>query len=217
MNAAVAKAVITGGEGDLAREIASGLTADAFQVDSPGRKELDVTRSESVHDYFSGREIDLLICNAGITRDHHLARLTEKDWNEVIEVNLKGVIRCVDAAHDTMKGRGGGSIVLISSHSAQHPPVGQTAYATAKAALLGLTTDLARELGTDNIRVNAILPGFLETKMTAKVSDERKQAVVDEHALKRLNTCREVTAFIRTLHRELIHTSGQIFQLDSRC
>ena len=145
-----------------------------------------------------------------------MARLTETDGQDVIDVNLKGAIRCARAAIESMKGRGGGSIVIVSSYSALHPPVGQSAYAASKAALLGWVSELAQEVGKDNIRINAILPGFLETKMTDSVRDERKGEVIDQHALKRLNTPTQVAAFIRFLHQELPHTSGQVFQLDSR-
>ena len=216
MSAPGTRAVITGGEGDLAREIAVHLNEHAFRVETPGRAELDVTQPDQVHAYFSKREVDLLVCNAGITRDQPLARLTETDWQEVIDVNLKGAIRCTHAAIENMKSRGGGSIVIVSSYSALHPPVGQSAYAASKAALLGWVSELAQEVGEDNIRINAILPGFLETKMTNSVRKERKGEAIAEHALKRLNTSSQLAAFIRFIHQELPHTSGQVFQLDSR-
>lgn len=90
------------------------------------------------------------------------------------------------------------------------------AYATAKAALLGLTTALADEHGPSGLRVNAILPGFLETKMTRAVSGKRKSEVLENHALGRFNTPDAVAAFIFHLQEDLPHTSGRIFQLDSR-
>ncbi len=210
------QAVISGGEGDLACVIASHLLEHGYQVKAPGRAELDVTSVDMVDAYFAKHEADLLVCNAGITRDQPLARLTEKDWNDVLDVNLKGVIRCARSAIQHMKSRGGGSIVIISSYSALHPPIGQSAYAASKAALLGWVSELAREVGEDNIRINTILPGFLETKMTISVREQRKGEVIDQHTLKRLNTSSAVAAFIRFLHQELPHTSGQVFQLDSR-
>ena len=216
MNEPGKQTVITGGEGDLAREINAHLSEHGFRVEAPGREQLDVTHAAEVDTYFAEHETDLLICNAGITRDQPLARLTEMDWQDVIDVNLKGAIRCARAAIESMRGRGGGSIVIVSSYSALHPPVGQSAYAASKAALLGWVSELAQEVGKDNIRINAILPGFLETKMTDSVRDERKGEVIDQHALKRLNTPTQVAAFIRFLHQELPHTSGQVFQLDSR-
>ena len=210
------RAVITGGQGDLAREITACLTRHGFSVEAPGRQDLDVTQAEAVRSYFDQHAADLLVCNAGITRDQTLARLTESNWDDVIDVNLMGVIRCAHAAIEGMKSRGGGSIVIVSSYSALHPPVGQSAYAASKAALLGFVGELAQEVGEDNIRVNAILPGFLETNMTASVREQRKGEVIQDHSLKRLNTPTEVAAFIRFLHQDLPHTSGQVFQLDSR-
>lgn len=209
-------AVITGGEGDLARAIAAELTAHAIEIEAPGRAALDVTAADSVRDYFAVREVDLLICNAGVTSDKLLAHLTAEDWSHLWSVNLQGALACARAAANGMAQRGGGDIVFISSFSAKHPPLGQAAYATAKAALLGLTSDLAVRYGAGNIRVNAVLPGFLDTRMTASVSEERRQKVLDHHALARFNDAAAVARFIRFLHLELPHTSGQVFQLDSR-
>jgi 3-oxoacyl-[acyl-carrier protein] reductase len=115
-----------------------------------------------------------------------------------------------------MIARGHGHIIFISSRSAKHPPIGQAAYATAKAALLGLTADLASRHGPSNIRVNTVLPGFMETRMTENITQTRRQQVLADHSLGRFNTCRQTAAFIRFLHHELPHTSGQVFQLDSR-
>lgn len=210
------RAVITGGAGDLASELSSHLSAHGFEVHAPGRSQLDVTLADELEEYFSQRDTDLLICNAGITRDRPLALLTVNDWDEVIAVNLRGAIRCTRAALASMKQKGGGHVIVISSYSALHPPIGQAAYATAKAGLLGFVKDFARQHGGDNIRFNAILPGLLDTKMTGKLSEARKQQLRDEHTLGRINTCTQVAAFIRFLHQEMPHTSGQVFQLDSR-
>lgn len=209
-------AVITGGDGTLARAVAAELPTHGFVVDAPGRNRLDVRCADSVHEYFTGREVDLLVCNAGITRDHLLTHLTESDWDDLWAVNYSGALACAEAVRESMQPRGGGDIVFISSFSAKHPPLGQSGYASAKAALLGLTSDLAVRYGPDNIRVNAILPGFLESRMTASVSSERRQQVLDHHTLGRFNEASAVARFIRFLHLELPHTSGQVFQLDSR-
>jgi 3-oxoacyl-[acyl-carrier protein] reductase len=131
-------------------------------------------------------------------------------------VNYQAAAACAAAALPSMIGRGCGHLIFISSHSALHPPVGQLPYATAKAALLGLTASLARINGLHGIRVNAILPGFLETPMTESVSGKRKTGILGQHALGRFNTPDTVAKFIRHLHEDLPHTSGQIFQLDSR-
>jgi len=209
-------AVITGGEGNLASVISTELKNASFVVDAPGRAALDVTSSESISDYFNSREVDLLICNAGITRDQPLIKMSESDWDEVWNTNYVGAMRCAESTLEKMKDSGHGHIIFISSFSAISPPIGQTSYAAAKAALIGLTKDLAVRYGSYNIRVNAILPGFLETKMTKNVSQKRRDEVRKLHTLERFNECGEVAKFIRILHDDLPHTSGQVFQLDSR-
>lgn len=209
-------ALITGGTGSLGRVIAGTLAMPGWSVASPSRHELDVRNAAAVSDYFCGKTIDLLICNAGLAIDAPLARLTEKAWDEVWSVNFAGAAACTAAALPAMMARGAGHIIFISSHSALHPPVGQAAYATAKAALLGFVTDLSERYGSSNIRVNAVLPGFLETRMTESVTERRRTEVLADHVLGRFNTCLEAARFIRFLHHELPHTSGQVFQLDSR-
>ena len=209
-------AVITGGRGGLAQAIAAALNRPGWRIETPGRTELDVREREMVRLYFAGRQVSLLICNAGLTRDVLLARMRPDDWQEVWNTNFRGAKHCVEAALPGMRRLGGGHIIFISSYSALHPPIGQLAYATAKAALLGLTEALARELGPEQIRVNAILPGFLETKMTRSVSQQRRDALIGQHALGRFNTCEAAADMIAFLHHSLPHTSGQTFQLDSR-
>jgi len=208
--------VITGGQGDLARAISQQFHTHAWQIHAPARDELDVSQPSSVSSFFKNHHPDLLICNAGTVRDAPLAKLSPDDWQHVIDVNFHGAHRCAKAALEHMIHRQAGHILFISSQSAIHPPVGQSAYATAKAALLGLTRDLATQAGPHNIRINAILPGFLETKMTAPLSSTRKDTVRASHTLGRFNTPEAVARFIWHLHHDLPHTSGQTFQLDSR-
>ena len=208
--------VITGGGGGLARAVVAAFNAPDWSVRAPVRAELDVTDPAAVAAYFSALEVDLLVCAAGVTRDAPLARLREDDRDEVLAVNFHGAAACAAAVLPGMIRRGSGHLVFISSRSAIHPPAGQTAYAAAKAALLGLSEALARENGRHGIRSNVILPGFLETAMTATVSSARKSEVLAEHALGSFNTPAAVADFIRHLHHSLPHTSGQVFQLDSR-
>lgn len=210
------RAVITGGGGTLAREIASSLRLPGWRIETPERDELDVTDKSAVGKFFAEMPVDLLVCAAGITRDVPLLRLDEETWDQTWDVNFSGALSCAEAVLSGMIARGHGHIVFISSYSAKHPPVGQAAYAASKAALLGLTADLAARHGASNVRVNAVLPGFMETRMTEGVSEARRSEVLADHCLRRFNTCREAAAFIRFLHHELPHTSGQVFQLDSR-
>ncbi len=208
--------VITGGEGGLGRVLHAAFEKADHAVLAPGHRELDVTEPEAVRDFFRCHEPELLVCNAGIIRDAPLARLDEAAWDEVIAVNLRGAAHCAAAASRPMLRARRGHIVFISSFSALHPPAGQAAYAAAKAGLVGLSKSLARELGPAGIRVNAILPGFLDTRMTAGLSDERREQVRGDHVLGRFNTPDAVAAFLVHLHDHLPHTSGQVFQLDSR-
>lgn len=209
-------AVVTGGTGALGRAIAKALQEIGWTVEAPGSDTLDVRDPKLLSHFFELRPVELLVCAAGITHDALLPRLSPQAWDETWAVNFQGAHDCAQAALPGMISRGSGHIVFISSYSAQHPPAGQVAYATAKAALLGLARDLALRHGSANIRINCVLPGFLETRMTQKVSEARRNDVLSDHALGRFNTCDRVAAFIRFLHHEQPHTSGQIFQLDSR-
>jgi 3-oxoacyl-[acyl-carrier protein] reductase len=209
-------AVVTGGGGGLGRALAEALCRPGWVVEAPGRSELDVCDPLAVARFFDPRQVELLVCAAGVTRDAPLGRLGESCWDEVWQVNFRGAARCAEAVLPGMKARKVGHIVLVSSFSALHPPVGQVAYAAAKAALLGLVADLAVRHGGDQIRVNAILPGFLETPMTQGVSEGRRNEVLGDHTLGRFNTCGDTARFVDYLHHQLPHTSGQIFQLDSR-
>ncbi|MES2437701.1 MAG: SDR family NAD(P)-dependent oxidoreductase [Verrucomicrobiota bacterium] len=208
--------VITGGSGGLGRALTGAFSDACWKVTAPGHAELDVSSPASIRRGLPPSPVDLLVCTAGITRDAPLGRLEEEEWDEVLAVNYQGAADCAAAVLPGMMGRGCGHVVFISSHSALHPPVGQVAYAAAKAALLGLTRSLAVEYGRHGIRVNAVLPGFLETPMTAGLSARRKAEVLAAHSLGGFNTPPSVAKFIRHLHEELPHTSGQVFQLDSR-
>lgn len=200
----------------MGRAIAAVLRGPGWTVAAPSSRELDVRDATAVHRYFHHQPVDLLVCAAGIIRDTPLLRLTEASWNEIWQVNFTGVANCVDSVLPAMLAKEVGHIVLISSFSALHPPVGQAAYASAKAALLGFVADLACRHGQANIRVNAVLPGFLETRMTEAVTARRRADILAAHRLGRFNTCGEAAAFIHFLHHHLPHTSGQVFQLDSR-
>lgn len=209
-------AVITGGTGSLGRAVAETFKGSGWSVVAPGSRDLDVRDPSAIQEYFQNRPVDLLVCAAGVTRDAPLARLSEEAWDQTWEVNFKGAATCAAAVLPGMVSMGTGHIVFISSFSALHPPVGQSAYAAAKAALLGLVADLASRHGASNIRINAILPGFLETGMTTSVSPSRRAEILAAHTLGRINTCHATAKFIRFLHEEMPDTSGQMFQLDSR-
>lgn len=209
-------AIVTGGTGELGRALVTELSSHDWRVDAPGRSDLDVRDSGAIRSYFIEKNPELLVCAAGITRDALLLKSSGENWDEIWSINFTGAALCADAVIPTMISRGSGHIVFVSSWSALHPPVGQVAYAASKAALLGLTRDLAKTHGPSNIRVNTIVPGFLETRMTSGLSPSRRQEILNDHALGRFNKCVRVASFIRHLHEELPYTSGQVFQLDSR-
>jgi 3-oxoacyl-[acyl-carrier protein] reductase len=214
----VQNVIVTGGKGSLAQAIAQELSLleSGWQCALPTRQELDVGQEREVEEYFQQQKCDLLIAAAGEIIDQPLWKMHECDWDRLLTSNLKGAALCAKWASRQMLHRGVGHILFVSSFSALHPPVGQVAYASAKAGLLGLMKSLAKEWGSANIRVNAILPGFLENRMTENVSSERKLEVLKQHSLQRFNTEQAVAAFVHTLHTRLVHTSGQVFQLDSR-
>lgn len=211
-------AVITGGKGDLAKALAAELTRAGFEVIAPGRQALDVTSAASVKAFFADvKQIDLLVNNAGAFRDVSVMKMSEADFDHVVDVNLKGAFLVSQAAVKLMSKQRHGHIVNVGSYSALSGPAGQANYAAAKAGLIGLTQSLAKEYGARNVRVNCVLPGFLETKMTRHLlADEAwREQLMSAHALGRLNTPEDAARFIAFLHT-MENVSGQVFQLDSR-
>jgi 3-oxoacyl-[acyl-carrier protein] reductase len=206
--------LISGGEGDLARALRKEFPRD--HVHAPGRKEMDVRDEARIDAYFSRLErVDVLIANAGLTRDGAVTALSTDDFNEVVNANLRSAFLCARAALKLMLRQRSGHIVLIGSRAARHGTRGQSAYAAAKAGLVGLAQSLAKEYGARNIRCNVVLPGFLDTRMTASLDARRREDVRAEHALGRFNTVENAARFIAFLAR-LDHVSGQTFTLDSR-
>lgn len=210
--------VITGGHGSLATCMAEVLRRHQpdWLILTPSRHEMDVRDEKSVQDFFAQHPCDFLIANAGKIHDQPLLATAESAWDQLIDTNLRGAAFCAKWASRSMMQQGQGHVLLVSSYSALHPPAGQVAYASAKAGLLGLTRSLAQEWGRKNIRVNALLPGFLENSMTQMVHPERKEKVLKSHCLQRFNTEDAVAHFVHFLHTGLPHTSGQVFSLDSR-
>ena len=206
--------LISGGEGGLARGLRNEFSSEIVQA--PGRREMDV-RDEAQIEAFMSRlgRLDVLIANAGLTRDGTVTALAAEEFTEVIEANLRGAFLCARAALKLMVKQRSGHILLIGSRAARHGTAGQSLYAAAKAGLAGFAQSLAREYGARNIRCNVVLPGFLETRMTAGLPDARREAVRAEHALGRFNTPENAARFIAFL-AELDYVSGQVFALDSR-
>jgi NAD(P)-dependent dehydrogenase (short-subunit alcohol dehydrogenase family) len=208
--------VISGGRGDLAGAMHKEFAALGDHVRAPGRQEMDVREEASVDAWFAPlSRLDVLVANAGIVRDATLFKLTDEDYNAVIDTNLRGVFLCVRAALRLMLKQRSGHLILIGSRSARNGPRGQAAYAAAKAGLMAFAQTVAKEYGARDIRCNVVLPGFLPTKFTSQMTPERVEAVRAEHALGRFNTVENAARFIAQLAR-LDHVSGQVFTLDSR-
>ena len=213
------QAVITGGQGDLAKAITDRLREAGYVVHAPGREELDVTDASAVDAYFS-REmfrdgVDLLINNAGIRRDQLFVKMKESDWDIVLDTNLKGAFLCSRAVLKKMFRQRSGHIVNIGSFSALSGPSGQCAYAASKAGMIGFTKSIAAEGGRRNFRANCVLPGFLETKFVSGMSDDTMESALNRHVLGKFNTVSDAADFICRLD-QMNGVSGQVFQLDSR-
>jgi 3-oxoacyl-[acyl-carrier protein] reductase len=150
-----------------------------------------------------------------VTADALSWQLSEEDWDRVLAVNLKGAFLCAQAALRPILRQRNGHIINIGSFSGRAGQLGQANYAAAKAGLIGLTESLAKEVGSRNVRVNAVLPGVLPTSMTAKLSEAQLAEYAAANALGRINSLTEVAQFIVFL-ATMQNVSGQVFQLDSR-
>jgi 3-oxoacyl-[acyl-carrier protein] reductase len=208
--------LISGGRGELAGAMQKEFLALGDCVHAPGRQEMDVRDETSVDACFARlNRLDVLVANAGVVRDATLLKLTNDDYNEVVDIDLRGVFLCVRAALKLMLKQRSGHLILIGSRSARNGPRGQAAYAAAKAGLMAFAQSTAREYGARDIRCNVVLPGFLTTKFTSKLTPERLEAIRAEHTLGRFNTVENAARFIASLAR-LDNVSGQVFTLDSR-
>ncbi len=136
--------------------------------------------------------IDILVNNAGITRDNLILRMTESDWDQVIETNLKSVFNLCKHAMKPMLRQRSGSIINMSSVVGVFGNAGQTNYAASKAGIIGFTKSLAKELGSRNIRCNAVAPGYIETEMTQELSEQTREAFLSAIPLKRMGTAEDV-------------------------
>jgi len=143
-----------------------------------------------------GGTIEALVNNAGITKDQYLALMSESDWDDVIATNLKSVYSFSKAVLTMMMAHKKGSIVSISSLTAIAGREGQTAYGAAKAGLLGFTKSLAREVGPKQIRVNAVIAGFIQTDMTKQLPDAMRQDLMARIPLRRLGTVEDVAKVV---------------------
>ncbi len=231
-------ALITGAARGLGRHLAERFVADGYAVvinylhDSQTAKYMienrasdaltvkaDVGDADQVRDmvrqtidYF-GR-LDVVINNAGITKDNLLIKQTEEEWDTIIRTNLTGCFHIMRAAVPLMTETGGGHIINISSYAGMKGKSGQAAYSASKAALIGLTRTAASELAGQNIRVNAIIPGYMATHMGSQSSKAMVQAAEDS-LFKRLSDPARIAQSIVEF-AALDYITGQVISLDSR-
>ncbi len=148
------------------------------------------------------QRIDILINNAGITRDGLLIRMKEEDWQAVLQVNLTGTFYCMKAVMPIMSRQRNGRIVNIASIVGAIGNIGQANYAASKAAVIGLTKTVAREYASRNITVNAVAPGFIDTAMTQDLSADTKEALLNQIPLKRLGQASDIADAVSFLCSE---------------
>ena len=159
--------------------------------------------------------IDVLVNNAGITRDNLVMRLKDEDWDAVINANLRGAFAAIRAVSRGMMKRRSGRIINISSIIGMIGNKGQANYAASKAGLIALTKSVAKELGSRNILVNAVAPGFIETEMTASMTPEARDALGQQIALERLGAPQDVAATVAFLASDLAsYITGQVLVVD---
>lgn len=160
-------------------------------------------------------KIDILVNNAGITKDGLMMRMSEDDWQSVLDVNLKGVFLCMKAALKHLAKQRSGKIINISSIIGLIGNPGQANYAASKAGIIAMTKSIAQEVGSRNINVNAIAPGFIDTDMTRELPDKLKDELLNKIALKRFGNTDDVaslTAFLASDQSNYI--TGQVFVVD---
>lgn len=198
---------------ELEKELTSkGVKAKAYKSNAASFDESQELAAAVLEDFGS---IDVLINNAGITKDNLLMRITEEDFDKVIEVNLKSVFNMTKAVQRTMLKQRQGSIINMSSVVGVKGNAGQTNYAASKAGIIGFSKSVALELGSRNIRSNVIAPGFIETEMTAKLDEDVVKGWRNAIPLKRGGTPEDVANTCVYLASDLsAYVTGQVLNVD---
>ncbi len=172
-----------------AKLAAAGVKAKGYQSDASKSEEADKLIDEVIKDFGA---LDIVINNAGITRDTLLMRMNEEQWDEVMNTNLKSAFLITKAAIKPMMKAKKGSIINMTSIVGITGNAGQANYAASKAGMIGFTKSIAKELGSRNIRCNAVAPGFIETEMTGHLNDEVKAKWMETIPLKRAGSTKDV-------------------------
>jgi len=222
-------AVVTGGARGIGRGIASRLAGEGAEVHVFDREALpaeggvtfhavDVTRTASVAEAVARlpRPPLLLVNNAGITRDRSLVKMSDEEWEAVLEVNLSGAFRVLRALAPGMTAAGYGRIVNVASINGIRGKFGQANYAASKAGLIGLTKTAARELGAKGVTVNAVAPGMVLTEMAMQLAPEFRQKALDESQLKRLPEVEDIAEAVLFLLSDAARMiTGQVLRVDA--
>lgn len=180
----------------------------------------DVTNAEQIEELVQQAiekfgTIDVLVNNAGITKDNLLMRMSEEEFDKVIEVNLKGTYIVTKAVTKYMMKKRRGSIINLSSVVGVAGNAGQCNYSASKAGIIGFTKSVAKELASRNIRANAVAPGFIETDMTSVLSDSVKENIYAQIPLKRMGTAKEVANLVYFLGEDTSsYITGQVINVD---
>jgi 3-oxoacyl-[acyl-carrier protein] reductase len=196
----------------LEKELAAlGVKGKGYASDASNYKQTDEVVEQIVKDF---GKVDILINNAGITRDTLLMRMDEETWDLVIKVNLKSVFNFTKAVQKIMLKQRSGSIVNMSSVVGVSGNAGQSNYSASKAGIIGFTKSIAKELGSRGIRCNAIAPGFIITDMTAKLTDEVREEWIKGIPLRRGGTPEDVAKVCIFLGSDLsAYVSGQVINV----
>ena len=191
---------------------AVGVTCRAYAGNAADFAETEATVKKRKEDFGT---IDILVNNAGITKDGLMLRMTEQQWDAVINVNLKSAFNFIHACVPVMMRQRGGSIINMASVVGVHGNAGQANYAASKAGMIALAKSVAQEMGPKGIRANAIAPGFIETAMTAALSEELREAWKKKTPLRRGGQVEDIANVATFLASDMSsYVSGQVSQVD---
>ena len=197
-------------------------TAEAINISggSASAVKIDVSNATEVREVFDfimkdKKPVDIVVNNAGITRDGLMVRMKENDWDLVLDINLKGSFLCSQQAAKQMMKQKSGAIVNIASIVGEMGNFGQANYSASKAGVIGLTKTLAREVASRGIRVNAIAPGFIDTEMTRVLDEEVRQKLIEQIPLARLGLPEDVARCVNFLVSDKSsYITGQVINLN---